>query len=665
MSFSTHARAVKIAAAVLLVIAALLLAGGGALYWGGAPILAWLLEHPLSRAAGRQITLSGPLTLSWGRPSRFIAEDVHVANADWGSAPDFFAAKRLEIDFEPLSLLIGSARVPVVRLDGGSLLLEIGKDGQPNWNFLMGNPIPTRRAQFPQIEQFVVHDSRFVYHNAENQTHTELGIAALTLDEPASGAAVEITGEGTLQKRALRVTGTLGSVQQLRDATTQYPVDLVGRLADTDLKAAGTLAEPLDFNGLDLRLSFTGKRFDDLTEVLGMPMPAMPDFRGTAVLKGGDGKYILESLSLKLDRSDLEGGIAIDVTGTRPYIEANLESSYLDLANFKGVYGGNPKGTIAPKPAAPDVGVKVIPNSRIEIEKLGGFNADLHYYGTRIAQPGGLALEQIVLMLHLKDGTMSLRPLRFHAADGDVDLNADYKSVKDGAQHFTGKIDIRHVDLHKLLSGSTYPEMVRATAGTAGGFLDIDSSGTSPREILARMNGNGGIFLQNGRLSELLQALANLDVMKTLGLYATGSDQPLPINCFVAHFDVKDGIATSSTFLLDTTETTITASGNLDFRNEAIDLTLVPRNKNPSLLALHSPLRVLGTFAHPNFSIVSGELAVRAGAAVGLAVLFPPAALLPLINVGLGDRNACASVYGPARPQQARRPVAQPLQSGQ
>src|SRR5690348_8440313 len=79
-------------------IAALTVAAGAALWFGGAPVIAWVIEHPGSTMAGRQIRIAGPFTVHWGAPTRIVAEDIHVANAPWGTQPEMFSAKRLEID---------------------------------------------------------------------------------------------------------------------------------------------------------------------------------------------------------------------------------------------------------------------------------------------------------------------------------------------------------------------------------------------------------------------------------------------------------------------------------------------------------------------------------------------------------------------------------------
>jgi hypothetical protein len=138
-------------------------------------------------------------------------------------------------------------------------------------------------------------------------------------------------------------------------------------------------------------------------------------------------------------------------------------------------------------------------------------------------------------------------------------------------------------------------------------------------------------------------------VLGALGVYAIGG-KPVPINCFVSRFGIKQGIATATTLLFDTANDTVVGEGNINFADETPYLRLVPYNKSFTVVSLRSPVDIRGTFKKPEYHVEAAGLAARLGAAVGLGVLFPPAAVLPLVDTGLGDNNACARAYAAQRP---------------
>jgi AsmA family protein len=640
----------KILGAIIAALIVLVLIAGAALWFGGSPAVAWALEHPVSGMLGRQIRV-GSLKMTWGNPSHIVAENVVVANAPWGSVPEMFSAKRLEVDLFVRSLVWGPARIPRIALDGARLLLETSKDGEKNWDFGLSAVAPTKRHQFPDLREFAVKDGALSFHNGKTDAKTDLAIADLDLKEAAPAQPLDIAAHGTFQNAPVRLEGRVGGLGTLRDTSKPYPVKLSGTLDRLKLAVDGTLAEPLDFNGLDLRLSLGGAKLAEVAERLGVPLPPLPDVRGTAVLKGGEGKWALQALSLKTGKSDLEGGIDIDTNNTVPQLKANFTASEIDLADFAGFYGVKPAKSSAPPPAgAKDASGRVLPNTAIAVQKLPGINAELSFAGHRVLSPGGLPIERVDLGLALENGELTMNPLRFATAEGEVALSFHFTPFTENSPpKMHAEVDVRHVDLHRLFGRPDMPAMLQHTAGSVGGFIKIDTTGVSTREFLAHMDGDAGFFMENGQLSQLLEQLAPIDALGALGVYARG-DKPTKINCVVSRFGIKTGIATATTFLVDTDQDVITASGNLNFADETIVLDLKPYNKSVTAVSLRTPVDVRGTFAKPAYHLETGNLIARLGAAVGLGVAFPPAALLPLIDTGLGDDNACSRAYAAQQP---------------
>ncbi|MGH7090378.1 MAG: AsmA family protein, partial [Stellaceae bacterium] len=335
-------------------------------------------------------------------------------------------------------------------------------------------------------------------------------------------STVKGTAQGSFQDLPVKLAAAFGPLGELRNPAKPYPVKLNGSWGQVDLAITGTIQKPLDFNGLDLRLSLSGNKLDEIASALGVPMPALPTFRGTSKLTGGNGHWQLGALTVKVGNSDLEGGIAIDTNETVPHLTANLTSSEIDLADFKGLYGGHPEKSATPPPFHPEG--RIIPDTKIAVKKLPDIDLTLKFYGTRIRSTGGLPFERIVFGIRIEKGQLIVDPLTFHVALGDVALKARFNPfTRTTPPKLSGKVQIQHIDLHRLLQNM--PPIVRQTAGTAGGFLLFDTTGASFREFMAHMNGDFALFVANGQVSDLLQHLAPIDVLESLGVLALG-DQP-------------------------------------------------------------------------------------------------------------------------------------------
>jgi uncharacterized protein involved in outer membrane biogenesis len=329
-----------------------------------------------------------------------------------------------------------------------------------------------------------------------------------------------------------------------------------------------------------------------------------------------------------------------------PYIRADLTAEYLDPVDLRGFYGGDPNKRPQEAPRDPGDQGRIIPDLRLPIGKLLGLNADVSLDAPRVKPVAGLPFERVAFSLSLKDGTLRINPARVAIAHGQVLGDLEYRSTA-SPPRFRADIDIRHIDLHRLLAGTNIRDDLKQTEGVLGGFANLESAGTTQRQILAGLRGDIGLFLQGGRLSPAFARMFEHDIAEALGLAPT-NNQPHPINCLIARFAVRDGVATATTLLLDTDETVVTGQGNVNLADETLFLDLAPYPKRHGSSRFGVPLEIRGTFAKPEVTSKTAGLAKRLGAAIGL--LTPPAVLLPMVDTRLGEKNKCRDAFAVSPP---------------
>ena len=211
--------------------------------------------------------------------------------------------------------------------------------------------------------------------------------------------------------------------------------------------------------------------------------------------------------------------------------------------------------------------------------------------------------------------------------------------------HAKAAINFNRVDFGKLVNATG----VAQGAGTIGGRAVIDGTGRSMAEILGRGNGELKLFMgRGGNLSAVLVDLSGLEFGNAL-LSALGIPTREVLQCAAVDFVLQGGVATLRTGVLDTEASRVGMSGEVNLRNEGLGLVLKTDSKHFSIGTLPTPIDVKGTLGKPSVMPEIGPLAIRGGAAIALGIVGTPlAALLPTIQFGTGEDNACQGLLASA-----------------
>ncbi|MGB5278262.1 MAG: hypothetical protein WBP02_13960 [Gammaproteobacteria bacterium] len=102
-------------------------------------------------------------------------------------------------------------------------------------------------------------------------------------------------------------------------------------------------------------------------------------------------------------------------------------------------------------------------------------------------------------------------------------------------------------------------------------------------------------------------------------------------NCMVALMDVNDGIMKEQLFILDTTKLWMYGNVEVDFKQEHVQLSLLPHSKTARIYSLESPMRVAGYFSDIELQVTPVDVA-----ATTLAFVTSPL-FAPLLRVA-GDK---------------------------
>ena len=251
--------------------------------------------------------------------------------------------------------------------------------------------------------------------------------------------------------------------------------------------------------------------------------------------------------------------------------------------------------------------------------------------------------------LYVDDGVLRLDPLSFQVAGGEIKSRIRLDARNDTIVS-SAKIQARGLQLPKL-----FPKvkLTEDSAGRVGGSVNLAGSGNSVARMLASADGEVGLIMGSGRISNLLMEYAGIDIAESLK-FLIGKDRTIPIRCAFAEFEVDNGLMTTQKLAFDTTDTVIFGEGTISLRDERLNLRLKPQPKDHSIFSLRSPLLVTGTFKDPSFRPDLKRVTLRGIAAALLGSLAPPAALLALYETGPGKDIACRPTTASAAAQAAK-----------
>lgn len=611
-----------------------------------------LVEAQASARLGRPVTIAH-LHVRIGRTIGISAEGVRVGNPPgFPDDPPFAEVPRASLELD-LSALIGIGKVviPYVELDRPRLELLAREDGSRNYDFGGSGPAGEDAAPSgPQIGAVRIREGRA--HVAIANLDADFAIDAETQDVPDQPSTIVLKALGTYAGQPIEATMTGGDILNLRAGEDPWPVDL--RLANgpSTLTLTGTLQDPVNLRGADLRLQAAGPDLALLAPLTGVPFPTTPPFNLAGRLDYAAGRVRFREAEGRLGRTDLAGTLTIATGGDRPDITAEVQSRRVDLADLAGFLGGTPGRTSTPGQtpeqraalARAAANPRLLPTTPISVPRLRAADIHLRYRADHI-EGRGMPFDRLDAVLDIVDGVIDLHPITFGIGRGTLGGRFVLTPRDDGAVHAKGEWEARRVDVSRLLSAAG-----AGGAGMLGGVGSLDGTGKSLSAILGSADGGASFVTVGGNVSSLLVDLSGLQFGNAL-LSALGIPARTKIECLIADFTLRRGTLTSRTLLLDTETSLTTGGGTLELGRERLDWRLRTEAKRLSVGSLPTPIRLTGTLKDPSIQPELGEAAARAGAAAGLGVLFPPLALLPLVQLGVGENNQCEALQraGPRR----------------
>ena len=561
---------------ILITFATVMTLGGLGAWYAASSInptqLTQLLSSAVKDATGRDLKISGPVSLKIFPSIGVKAEQVTLSNASWASQSQMLAFKRIELEVKLLPLFLGNVEISSINLVGLDADLQTNQVGQNNWD--LSPPVTTINSKstsstssnppqasssnstFMAIEAIHISDARISYQNGSNPIKL-LEIPKLSLVADGSKTAILLDLQYANYKLGLK-----GNMSSLRQA-----------IADWDQVPVKT--------NLDLTLTLNGKSLD---------------------IKG------------KIDKEPK----------VLPQFDIKLESKLFDLAPLAAasLASSAGKSTVAVK-SSDSQSKYFFSDDPLPFNLLPNANGGIALNIDELKLPNQTPLKNVSGTIAFKGDKIDVNDLKFELGKGQAQAQISLAQISSAAPTISMKALAKGFTLEQLLVSTN--SSAKMSGGDAQIALNLSGRGKSLHQIVAAANGAAQMTVGNARIdSKLLNAAGDLAVtiMDSLNPMRKQSNQTI-LECAVAYLPVINGMVNVKDSVgVETDKLNIVLSGAVNLNSEVINLKIDPHQKSglTTGVDLGSLVQLEGTLQNPKAGI-NREAVVNSAVSIGLGFL--------------------------------------------
>jgi AsmA family protein len=614
---------------------------------------------------GRELTLGGDISLKIGLTPALVVNDVSLQNAPWGSQPNLAKIKRFEIKVRLLPLLSRRIEIKRLILIEPEILFETDISGKSNLAFettkkqnLTKGKDDTKAAGNWKLSAFTfdelqIEKGRITYVDHELKKTYGATVDNLMASASSSESPTKLKLKGAYHDKSFEVSGTLCPLKAFINPDKAWPVNLAVKIENATLTLEGTVKDPLARRGIELNFTLKGKNLASFKEFSGEGLHLAGPFDVSGrIADTVRNAYSISSFKVIQGENELSGSVELNLAEKRPKVTAALSVQRLDLRPYLQT---NPNTEKTKEHLSKGTGKedRIFSDRPLPLEPLRQVDADIKIRAAQVLLPN-LPLNSLEMDMVLKDGALTVKPLKAvlgkGSLDGHLSLQSQGKVASLTMTSKINKLDISYLTKERKSTGGL--------EGNLDADIDIRGQGASIAGLMESLNGKTVFVMGKGKVDNKYIDILGGDLSTSLFrlLNPFGKETPYTsINCFVSGFDIKDGIANTTTLALNTDHMVVVGEGEINLKTERLNLSLKPVPKegigtsitgklNVSLSELTRPFKLGGTLAHPSLAVDPTQTAIAFGKAIGGTILFGPVGIAAaLVGSSSGDENSCAA----------------------
>jgi uncharacterized protein involved in outer membrane biogenesis len=613
------------------------------------------IERMASARMHRQVTIAGDLNANlWSWQPSATVDDVRIANPAWAAKEPLGTVERISVRIRLIPLLWGDVDLRLLRFDRPDVKLYADAQGRRTWDFSDGRVQPP--LKLPPIHNFIIKDGRLSLNDVGRKLRFVGTInAAEKLGVANRGFA--LTGKGTINAAPFRMEVIGGPLINI-ERDKPYPFDADIRAGDTYLTARGAVPKPFDLGNFNMNATARGPDMALLFPLIGVALPNTPPYNLRGHLSREGPIWKVDNLDGRVGDSDLTGDLSVDTGGERPFLKATLQSNSLDFDDLGALFGGAPSVGPGETASAEQVAIhrklgaqqRLFPDTTLDVTRIRAMDADVTYKALSI-RGAPIKLASGAARAQLDNGLLKIDPIRLDLSRGRVE----------GRVNLNARKAVPVTDLDLRLTNARIEQLIPVQfgggsplTGVVVGRAKLTGVGDSVHKAFASADGEVMVVAPNGEIRKAFAELMGVNVVKGLGLLLDKDQSTTPIRCGVAHFDTKGGVMSARNIVFDTGPVIVTGKGTVNLGTERMDFRLRGHNKKFRLVRVLLPITATGPITAPKLGVEPGAAIGQGGAALGIAALLSPLALvLPFVDPGLAKDANCGALIAEAGRQGA------------
>ena len=539
-----------------------------------------LLSTSVKAATGRDLKISGPVSLSFFPGISVSAERLSLSNASWASHAEMLTLKRIDLDIKMLPLLSKRIEVGSMKLAGLELRLQKNASGKGNWDMSLdsSNAAPGSGGDNPgassvgdnliYLDSISVVDTQIQYQDPFGAI-SSYQIKHLSLTESGDKSIISLNMQ--VQGQALELSGKTGSFSKL--------------LKQPDI---ASMEFPLDLN-----LAMNGKNLLIKGEVNKSPK-AMPAINLALSSKTFDWPNLSSTTNQALQTS---GGVKSDKIVRQPTIP---QSKYVFSSEA------------IPFDALPQVKGKVVVN----IAELG--------------LPKRKPIENLQATLQFNGSEIDIPNLTLQIGKGSADLQIKLAGMNAANPTLSAKGVTKDFTLENLLA--RLDPNSKVSGGAMKLAFDVKTSGNSLHQMAANSGGKIQLSIHQAQMgTNFLNDAGDFVVtlLDSMNPMRKKTSETV-LECAVAYLPISNGqINIANTVGAETDRLNVVLAGSINLKTEAVNLTIDPQEKSglTTGLDLAGLVKLGGTLANPKTGINQAGV-VNSAVSIGLGFLTGGASIL-------------------------------------